>query len=112
MNPSRAEIWWASLEPIQGHEQGRDRPVLIVSDDLFNHGFSGLVIVVPLTRTHRNIPYHVAINPPDGNVTVPSVIICEQVRSISTQRLRRYLGTVSDQTMAAVADRLRVLLDV
>lgn len=110
--PSRGDIWWADLDPVRGHEQGGDRPVLIVSTDLFNHGPAMMIITVPLTRTQRTIRSEVPVNPPDGGLTARSFILPEQVRSISKQRLRRQLGTVNDQTMAEVEDRLRMLLDL
>jgi mRNA-degrading endonuclease toxin of MazEF toxin-antitoxin module len=39
-----------------------------------------------------------------------SYVICEQTRTISTQRLLKSLGVVSDSTMARVADVVRMLL--
>ena len=40
--PVRGEVWLADLNPTRGHEQARRRPVLVVSDDLFNRGPAGL----------------------------------------------------------------------
>lgn len=37
---------------------------------------------------------------------------CEDVRSISVERLLEPSGAVSPATMAAVEDRLRILLDL
>jgi len=109
-NPSRAEVWLADLNPTRGHEQAGRRPVLIVSDDVFNHGPAGLVIVLPLTSTHRGVPSHVPIMPPEGGLKTPSVILCEAIRSIAKDRLVQQWGTVSPATMAVVEDRLRILL--
>jgi mRNA interferase MazF len=109
-HPSRAEVWLADLNPTRGHEQAGRRPVLIVSDDVFNHGLAGLVIVLPLTSTHRGVPSHVPITPPEGGLKTPSVILCEAIRSIAKDRLVQQWGTVSPATMAVVEDRLRILL--
>ena len=109
-HPSRAEAWLADLNPTRGHEQAGRRPVLIVSDDVFNHGPAGLVIVLPLTSTHRGVPSHVPIMPPEGGLKTPSVILCEAIRSIAKDRLAQQWGTVSPTTMAVVEDRLRILL--
>jgi mRNA interferase MazF len=109
-NPSRAEVWLADLNPTRGHEQAGRRPVLIVSDDVFNHGPAGLVIVLPLTSTHRGVPSHVPIMPPEGGLKTPSVILCEAIRSIAKDRLVQQWGTVSPATIAVVEDRLRILL--
>ena len=47
--PPRGEVWLADLDPTRDREQAGRRPVLIVSEDLFNHGPADLVIICPLT---------------------------------------------------------------
>jgi mRNA interferase MazF len=110
MNPSRGEIWLADLDPTRGHEQAGRRPVLVVSVDPFNQGPADLVIVLPLTSTHHGVPTHVPVTPPEGGLKVPSVILCDAIRSIAKDRLLQRWGTVSSSTMTAVEDRLRILL--
>src|SRR5689334_11524392 len=113
--PSRGEIWTANLDPIRGHEQAGARPVLIVSTDRFNHGPADLVLVAPLTRTARHIPYRVLVDPPEGGRSDRSYILCDSLRSIAKERLdsrRGPWGTITRQTMAQVADYLRILLEL
>jgi len=89
-DPARGEIWLADLGTGRGHEQQGPRPVLVVSDDALNAGLSGLVIVVPLTSRvakSRGIPAHIPVAPPEGGLKTPSVILCDQVRTISKDRL-------------------------
>lgn len=57
--PARGEVWLADLNPTRGHEQAGRRPVLVVSEDLFNRGPAGLAIVLPMTSTVRDVPSHV-----------------------------------------------------
>jgi mRNA interferase MazF len=52
----------------------------------------------------------VPVSPPEGGLTDPSFIKCEDVRSLSKSRLGSYRGRVSPITMAEVEDRLRILL--
>ena len=87
-----ASVWLADFNPTRGHEQAGRRPVLVVSEDLFNRGPAGFV------------------HPPEGGVKGPSSILCEAVRSISVERLVGRWGAVSRQTLAVVEDRLRILL--
>ena len=108
--PGRGEVWLADLQPTRGHEQTGRRPVLVVSDDLFNRGPAGLVIVLPMTSTIRGVPSHVPVSPPEGGVRNPTEGLCEAVRSVSVERLVARWGAVSAPTMAAVEDRLRILL--
>jgi mRNA interferase MazF len=108
--PRRREIWLGSLDPLTGHEQSGKRPLLIVSDDRFNSGRAGLVLVVPLTSQNKHIPYHVTVVPPEGGLRIESYIKCEDVRSIAKARLELSWGEISATTLAAVEDRLRLLL--
>ena len=44
----RGDIYWAELDPTRGNEQAGRRPVLILSQDVFN-ARSGTVIAVAIT---------------------------------------------------------------
>ena len=107
---SRGEIWLVNLDPTQGREQAGIRPILIISVDGFNHGAAELVVGIPVTSKAKGIPLHVEINPPEGGLSVKSYAKCEDVRSISTSRLVKKFGTVSEQTIEKVEDRLKILL--
>ncbi len=108
--PSRGEVWLADLNPTRGHEQAGRRPVLVVSEDLFNRGPAGLAIILPMTSKVRGVPSHVPVSPPEGGVTGRTAVLCEAIRSVSVERLVERWGAVDRQTMAAVEDRLRILL--
>lgn len=110
MNPSRGEVWQIDLNPVRGHEQAGQRPCLVISVDLFNHGPAELVVVLPITSKMKKIPFHVALSPPEGGLNEVSYIKCEDVRSVSQGRLSARLGSVSAKTMLRVEDRLRILI--
>src|SRR5436190_22154824 len=113
-DPSRGEVWLADLGAGRGREQSGQRPVLVVSDDAINGGLAGLVMVVPLTsktKKAKNIPAHIAVDPPEGGLKTPSVILCDQLRTISKERLGATAwGDVSAATFAEVERVLRWLL--
>lgn len=111
-NPVRGEIWLVDLNPTRGHEQGGRRPGLVVSVDLFNQGPAGLVIVIPITTKEKGIPLHVEIKAPEGGLTKRSFMKCEDIRSVSRERLVLRLGQVTRNTLDAVEDRLRILLNL
>ncbi len=106
----RGDIWLCDFNPVRGHEQAGRRPALVVSVDLFNQSRACLVVVIPITSTLRNIPFHVILQPPEGGIQNPSALLCEAVRSISKERLISRWGSISTVTMAAVEDRLRILM--
>ena len=111
-DPARGEIWYAPFDPSVGREQGGERPCLVLSDDRFNQSRAELVIVLPITRTERGIASHVRATPPEGGLKDVSFIKREDIRSISKQRLKTKWGKVSPQTLAAVEDRMRLLLNL
>lgn len=112
MQPSRGEIWRVNFDLIEGHEQAGSRPALVISVDPFNHGPAGLAVVLPLTTRRKGIPFHVALAPPEGGIDRESFIKCEDVRSVSTRRFSEVFGKVTQQTLEAVEDRLRILLEL
>ena len=110
MSPKRGEIWTAHLNPVMGHEQMGSRPVLVISDDRFNSAGLGLVVIVPLTTKPRPFGTRVPIHPPEGGLPVPGQIICEQPRTLSTERLTQRHGSVTPATLQKVSDIVRMLL--
>ena len=81
------------LDPTRGREQSGLRPALVLSVDKFNHGPAELVIMVPITKTKRGI-----------------FITCEELRSVSTDRLVRQLGNVTDPRIEGGERYVRLLL--
>ena len=110
--PCRGDVWMVNLDPTKGHEQSGTRPALVVSVDRFNHGPADLIVVLPVTKQAKGIPFHVEINPPEGGLSVRSFIKCEEVRSIAKERFHRRCGQVAQPTLEAVEDRLRILLSL
>jgi len=111
VRPMRGDIWFADLGQPVGHEQGGTRPALIISHDGLNQGRGQLIIALPMTTKERKgLPYHVRVDPPEAGLTKPGFIKCEDIRSISTERLLRRVGIVSRATMAQVETKVRRLL--
>jgi mRNA interferase MazF len=108
--PCRGDIWSVDLDPTRGHEQAGRRPALVVSVDPLNHGPAELVIVLPVTTKSKGVPFHVSVAPPEGGLRMASYVKCEDVRSVSKQRLAKFCGRVSPETLDEIEDRLRVLL--
>jgi mRNA interferase MazF len=105
-------VWRVDFEPVRGHEQGRVRPALIISNDIINGSTAGLVTVVPITTKSRPIRSFLKIQPPEGGLSQTSFIICDQVRTVSTDRLGKWLGSVSGHVLAEVERRLKFLMDL
>jgi mRNA interferase MazF len=109
----RGELWLVDLEPTRGRELGRkDRPAVIVSTDLMNEGRFERVIVVPSTTQRHDIPCHVEwqVHTPRGPRS--SFFCCEDVRSVSVERLIHQFGTrpIPPDVFGKIEDWLRVLM--
>jgi mRNA interferase MazF len=103
-------VWITDFGLTVGHEQAGRRPALVVSVDAFNHGQAGLAVVLPITSKAKGIPLHVEVNPPERGLAYKSFVKCDDVRSVSLQRLTHPLGSISQPILSIVEDRLRRLL--
>ena len=50
----------------------------------------------------KKIPTHISIHSGEGNITMDSTVLLEQIRTIDKFRLQKYVGSVSDDTMDRV----------
>lgn len=106
----RGEIYCADLNHVIGSEQGGNRPVLILSNDVGNK-FSNTVIIACLTSKRKKLlPTHVTIRQQD--IYEESTVLLEQIRTIDKQRISKYICTLSDDTMKQIDDALRISLDL
>ena len=108
--PARGEIWLADLNPTKGHKQSGLRPVLVISVDSFNSSAADLIVILPISKAFRGIPLHIEIKPQEGGLDRISYIMCDQIRTISKDRLDQKLGRVNPNTLRTVEDRLKILL--
>ena len=110
MTARRGEIWLVDFgEPI-GTEQSGRRPAFVVSDDELNDGPSGLVIVIPITSTHRGLPSHIELDRADTGLDEICYAKCEDIKSVSEQRLITRLGVAPPPAVFAIERILRFLL--
>lgn len=110
--PSRGDVFWADLNPVKGHEQAGTRPVLIVSIDELNHSPVRRTVIVPITSQGSKRAFRVEQKKNEGGLADAGWILCDQIRSISIERLGRYSGHVDDETLEVVLDQLALLLGI
>jgi mRNA interferase MazF len=71
-----------------------------------------VVIVLPLTTRRRRLPSHVEIRAGTGGIHKDSYAKCEDVKSVSVERLIHKLGHVDEGVVASAGRVLRLLLDL
>lgn len=97
-----------ALHPQTGREQGGERPVLVLSSRRFN-ALTGYALVTPITRTVRNWPFEVPIEP--GH-RVSGVVLADQARSVDFgARHARFLGKAPSGLVDVVAERIAAILE-
>lgn len=108
----RGEIYIADLDPVVGSEQGGERPVLIIQNNLGNKHSPTVIVLAITSRFHkkRHLPTHVPIE--SGDLSKNSIALAEQVRTIDKSRLIHYVGRASKETMDFVDDALKVSMGV
>lgn len=105
----RGEIRWADLEPTRGNEQAGLRPVLVLSEDVFNDR-SGTVIAVALTSQEPRAGFPLTLESSASGLPKKSWIKISQIRTLSTERIGRRLARASDSEMSRVIEGLNEIL--
>ena len=103
----RGEIYFIkSTYREEGSEQRADRPAVIVSNNACNESSDVVEIVYMTTRPKNDLPTHVFTR----SALSPSTILCEQVSSVSKQRVGTMIGKLTEQELAAVDTALAISL--
>jgi len=94
-------IWRADLDPVKGSEQGKSRPVLIISEDDINV-LLNIVNVIPLTsrKPSRTIyPNEVLLVGGRFGLEKESIAMCHQIRTIDKRRPSKKYGDINEQSI-------------
>jgi mRNA interferase MazF len=92
----RYEIHWCRLDPVEGSEMAKTRPVVIVSLDVLNEKLNAMTVCPITSRAHPFWRTRLAI-PCEGH---PAEIAVDQIRSVSKARLGSLIGTLSKSEAA------------
>ncbi len=105
----RGEIRWADLDRARGGEQACQRPVLVLSHDVFNER-SGTVIAVSLTSQEPRAGFPLTLELTAPGLPKRSWVKISQVRVLSTERIGRRLVRVADDEIARVVEGLNEII--
>jgi mRNA interferase MazF len=109
IQPRRGEVYLVSLDPTVGAEIKKTRPAVVVQNDPSNRR-SPVTIVAAMTSQLEEplYPTEVLVRAPEGGLTVDSVVLLNQIRSVDKGRLVRRLGVLKAETMKEI-DRALLL---
>jgi len=109
-DPRQGDIWLVDFGTPVGDEQGHRRPAVVVSVDQLNASMAKLVIVVPVTRARRNLPSHIELEAQDAGLRETSYAKCEDVKSVSHDRLVHRIGRASEQAQRKITSVIVTLI--
>ncbi len=110
MKPRKDEVWLVDFGDPIGREQTRRRPAVIVSVNSLNESQAGVVIVVPITRSRRNLPSHVELEPGGSGLTEVSYAECADVKSVFEYCLITRIGFIIEEASLQINRILGFLL--
>ena len=105
----RGDVRWADLNPVRGHEQAGQRPVLILSHDVFNER-SGTVIAVALTSQPPRAGFPLTLQLRTTALPKPSWVKISQIRTLAVERISKRLGRASPEEVAQVVEGLNEII--
>lgn len=110
--PKRGEIWFVSLEPVVGHEIGKTRPALIISNDK-NNLYSETITILPITSTTEKIyPFEVFLSSKETHLPRDSKVKCNQIRTVDKKRLINLVCTLLPEKLEMIEKAILIHLDI
>ena len=105
----RGEIRWADLNPVRGSEQAGQRPVLILSQDVFNER-SGTVIAVAITSQPQRAGFPLTLELESKGLPKRSWVKISQIRTLAVERIDKRIARASPEEIAQVVEGLNEII--
>jgi mRNA interferase MazF len=105
----RGDVFWADLAPTRGHEQGGSRPVVVLSEDVFN-ARSGTIIAMAITSQLQRAGFPLTLELTSVKLPKRSWVKISQIRTLSVERLGKRIGHVSDEELERLLEGLNEIL--
>ena len=105
----RGEVRWADLNPVRGSEQAGNRPVLVLSQDIFNER-SGTVIAVAITSQPQLAGFPLTLELKTVQMPKKSWVKISQIRTLAVERIGKKIGRADPQEIAQVIEGLEEII--
>jgi mRNA interferase MazF len=96
----QGDIIRLDLNPAKGHEQQGCRPVLVVSNNVYNKKTT-FRVVYPISNTNRNFELYI---PLDDRTKTQGKILADQLRTIDITRQYSYVEKLPDDLLDTVLE--------
>ena len=108
--PRRGEVWTVHFDPVIGSEQGKSRPALVIQNDIGNRYSSVLIVAAISSGQTARYDIQVEVKAPEGGLRQDSLVLLNQIRTVDRQRLGRFWGRLSPETMQQVDRAIEISL--
>lgn len=111
MGIKRGDIYYIDRSPYYqtaGSEQQPGRPAIVVSNDANNEHSETVEVVYLTTRPKKDLPTHIDIR----SSAKPSIALCEQVTTVSAERIGSYVGSCTEQELVMLEAALAISLNI
>jgi mRNA interferase MazF len=105
----RGDIVWVDLDPTRGHEQGGRRPVVVVSQDVFN-ARSGSVIAMAITSQPQKAAFPLTLELIGVKLPKRSWVKISQIRTLSTERIAAKIGRIPPEELDRLIEGLNEIV--
>jgi len=105
----RGDVRWADLNPIRGREQAGLRPVLIISQDIFNQR-SETVIAMAITSQEQGAGFPLTLEIKSTRLPKRSWVKMSQIRTLSIERIGKKTGSVSSEELEIIIEGLNEII--
>ena len=103
----RGDIFYIMQDSYVGSEQKPGRPGIIVSNDLANKHSPNVEVVFLTSQEKKALPTHVEVI-----ARVPSIALCENIQTVSKERLSDFIRSCTTSEMKAVDNALLCSLGI
>lgn len=105
----RGEIRWADLNPVKGKEQAGLRPVVILSQNIFNER-SGTVIAMAITSQPQHSGFPLTFGLDTSELPKRSWVKISQIRTLSTERIGKRIDNASPEALDQIIEGLNEII--
>ena len=103
------DILWADLDPTRGREQAGLRPVVVISQDVFNER-SGTVIALAITSQPQQAGFPLTLELKNADLPKQSWVKISQIRTLSVERLGKKIGRLSPEILDQLIEGLNEIV--
>ena len=110
LSPKRGELYLVSFDPTLGAEIKKRRPALILQNDIGNRHSPVTIVAAVTSNVLRRGATSVLVRASEGGLTVDSIVLLNQIRTVDKRRLGKRLGVLRSEIMKQVDQAIMISL--